>query len=359
VEGEVFAMQTLYHNLRLGKKGIYIASTTDPKTLREYFKEFGWDVEEFEDNFAIVDAYSAMVGLESEERYFVKDPEDINDLDEVLAKAIEEFPAGVVTFGSLGMIADLVGEEEVLEYIKKWNKHLMLYDGVGIYNFTAWPYPEEILRKLKGGLFNATVKVSGVGKRIIFGQYYAIARADWVEPQQKAVLFRIYRPGGVKAFIPKVLVTGPFNAGKSTFVHALSTRAVSVDRAETTIALDHGHVDHKGFAADIFGTPGQERFSPILKLLGGEALGVFLLVDSTKPEEFARAKQMLEETRTFGLPYVVVANKQDLAEALSPEEIRKRMKVPEKVPIIPAVATEKKGVFEAFETLIDMIVEVI
>jgi hypothetical protein len=262
-----------------------------------------------------------------------------------------------VTFGSLSTILDLAGEEKGLEYIEKWNKYMLLYDDIGIYNFTAWPYSEETLRKVKEKLCNATVLVSGIAERIIYGQYYAVLRADWTEPKKKAIMFRVYRPGGVKAFIPKVLVTGPFNAGKSTFVHALGTRAVSVDRLETTVALDHGHVDYKGFSADVFGTPGQERFDPILKQLGGEAMGVFLVVDSTKPEEFARAKQMLEETHTFGLPYVVVANKQDLPGALSSEEVRRRMKIPEKVPVIPAVAVEKKGVTEAFETLVNMITE--
>ena len=77
-------------------------------------------------------------------------------------------------------------------------------------------------------------------------------------------MFKIVKPGGIKAFIPKVLVTGPFNAGKSTFVRALSTRSVSVDRMGTTIALDHGHIEYGDVTADIFGTPGQARFDPIL-----------------------------------------------------------------------------------------------
>jgi hypothetical protein len=250
---------------------------------------------------------------------------------------------------------DTVGEKEALERVEKWNKQMLLYDDVGIYTFTAWPYSEDTLKKIKEEMFHATVLISGIAERIIYGQYYALIKADWTQPPKKSIMFKVYRPGGIKAFIPKVLITGPFNAGKTTFVHALSTRAVSVDRLDTTVALDHGHIDHKGFAADIFGTPGQERFYPILKQLGGRAMGVFLIVDSTKPEEFPQAKKMLEETRTFGLPLVLAANKQDLEGALSPEEIRKRMELPESVPVVPTVATENKGVFEAFETLIDKI----
>jgi hypothetical protein len=193
----------------------------------------------------------------------------------------------------------------------------------------------------------------------MFGQYYGVLRADWLDSQsERTLLFKVSRPGGVKVYIPKLLVTGPFNAGKSTFVHSLSNASVSVDRLGTTVALDFGHIDHKEFSADIFGTPGQERFDPILQLLGGQALGVFLVVDSTDPVGFSRAKQMLESTKTYDLPFVVVANKQDRADAISADEIRKQMKIPEDIPIIPVAAKEGEGVYLAFETLVDSIIQV-
>ncbi len=355
VEGDVFGMQTLYHNLEKGYRGLFITSTTAPEILRESFKELGFDMSRFGDNFAIVDAYSGIIGSTSDERYVIEDPSNPSHIDEVISAAIEEFSGGTITFGSLSTIIDMVGEEKALEYIIKWNKYALIYDTVGIYNFTAWPYSPETLEKIKNEIFNAVIKVGGISKRVVYGQYYGILRVDWTEKVEKAILFKLVRPGGIKAFIPKILVTGPFNAGKSTFVHALSTRAVSVDRLGTTVALDHGYVEHKGFSADIFGTPGQERFDPIIKLLGGEALGVFLIVDSTRPEDFPRAVKMLEMTSRFGLPYVIVANKQDIKGALSPEEIGKMLNVHEEAPVVPAVTTRKEGVFEAFEILIDMV----
>ena len=44
--------------------------------------------------------------------------------------------------------------------------------------------------------------------------------------------------------------------------------------------MDIGHVDHDGFVADIFGTPGQERFDLMLDVLAKEAVGAFIIVDS-------------------------------------------------------------------------------
>lgn len=357
VEGDVFGMQTLINNLERGGRGIFITSTMDPQIIREYFKEYGWELEKYGDRFEILDAYSGLMGIESNEKYVVEDPSNIESFDKTIRQVLKDFSGGGVVFGSLSAIMDICGEEKTLEYIEQWNRQVLLNDVVGIYNFTAWPYSKEVIKKVKEELFNAVIQVGGIGERVIFGQYYGVIKTDWSDAEGRCVLFRLVKPGGIRAFIPKLLVTGPFNAGKSTFVHELSTRSVSVDRLGTTVAMDHGHVDHKGFSVDIFGTPGQERFDPIIKLLGKEALGLFLIIDSTVPQEFARAKKMLELTKGYGLPFIVVANKQDIKGALSIDEIKKKMNVGEKVIIMPAVATEKKGILEAFEKMIDMVTE--
>ena len=347
VEGDVFGMQTLFKNLEEGYRCAYVTSTMSPLSLRNRFKEFGWYVDEF-DNFSIVDAYSHYVGADSNERYVVRDPTDLNDLKRVIDRAVEE--NDLIVFGSLSTILDICGDE-ALSLLEEWKGE----DIVIVSNFTAWPYPEEILEKVKD-LSNAVVTIGGIHHRVVLGHYYGILKVDWTEVKGRAVLFKVVRPGGVKAYIPKILVTGPYNAGKSSFVHAVSNKAISVDRLGTTVALDHGKVEYKGFTIDIFGTPGQERFDPLLKVLGSEALGVILVVDSTKPETFPRAKQLLEKTTRFGLPYVVAANKQDLPNALKPEEIRRLMHLPEDVPIIPTVATKGIGVYEVLDALIRLLI---
>jgi len=349
VEGDVFGMQTLYRNLEEGYRCVYVTSTMSPMSLRNRFKEFGWFVDEFE-GFSIVDAYSAYVGATSDERYVVNDPTNLDEFDRVIRKAIDE--NDLIVFGSLSTIIDICGEK-TLNYFERWKEQAE--NSVIVSNFTAWPYPDDLLSKIKE-LSNAVVTIGGIHHRVILGHYYGILKVDWTQVKGKAVLFKVVKPGGVKAYIPKILVTGPYNAGKSTFVHAISNKAISVDRLGTTVALDHGKVEYKGFTIDVFGTPGQERFDPILRVLGSEALGVILVVDSTKPETFPRAKQLLEKTTQFGLPYVIAANKQDLPNALKPEEIRKLMHLPEDVPIIPTVATKRIGVYDVLEALIKLLI---
>ncbi len=355
IEGEVFGLQTIYSTLKSGGTGVFIVSSTMPDIVKGEFTEFGWDIAPFKDRLFFVDAYSPLIGAPSKERYVVSQPDNINDFSKTITDVMKELPPSTIVFGSLSTIMDLCGEKETIEAVKEWNKMAMVYDHVVVYNFTAWPYSQETLNLIKGEQFNAVISIGGITERVIFGQYFGILRSDWAQEQKKSMLFRVLRPGGIRLYIPKILVTGPFDAGKSTFVHALSTRAISVDRLGTTIALDHGHLDYKGFSADIFGTPGQERFDPIIKLISGESMGVFLVVDSTNPADFIRAKHMLEITKSYGLPYVVVANKQDAPGALTIEEIRTQFNLPEDVTIVPAVAKDKIGVFEAFDVLIDKI----
>lgn len=355
VEGEIFGLQTIYSSLKKGGTGVFIVSSTIPEILKGQFREFGWDIQQFKDKFLFVDAYNSLIGAPSNEKYVVSNPDNIEAFSKTIIDAMKDLSPSTFVFGSLSTIIDLCGEKETIEAVRKWNEMAKLYDHVLVYNFTAWPYSEETLKAIKDDMFNAVISVGGISERVIFGQYFGIFKADWTNEIKKSMLFRVLRPGGIKLYIPKILVTGPFDSGKSTFVHALSTKAISVDRMGTTIALDHGHVDYKGFSADIFGTPGQERFDPIIKLLSGESMGVFLIVDSTNPTDFVRAKQMLEITKSYGLPYVLIANKQDLPGALAPEEIRKQFSLPHDVPIVPVVAKDKKGIFEAFEVLIDKI----
>lgn len=356
VIGDVFGMQTFASNLEQGMKGIYLTTTAPPNTVKKEFLEYGWDVERFE-NLIFIDGYSNLVGLRPESEYHVEDPENIECYKRVLEKACDDLGDGsIITFGSLSSVMDLCGERKTLEFIEYLTKRIMLKDDYGVFNFTRWPYESFVFDKLLT-TFDAVVSVGGIAQRVIIGQYYVVTNVKWCEIREKSILFKVLRPGGVKAYIPKILVTGPYNAGKSTFIHTISKKAVSVDRLGTTVALDHGYVDHKGYTADIFGTPGQERFDPILRRIAGETIGVFLVIDSSKPETFKRAKHMIEITKTHGLPLVIVANKQDLADALDVEEIRKIMKISEEVPLVPCVATKSDKVINAFEILIDLIFE--
>lgn len=351
VENLQFAQQILHNQLKNGGHGLYFVDNKKPSAVRFMLKNYDWDVEPYEKKgvFSFFDCYSGLISQPSKERFFVENPLDLKEIDRKLLVALNKLKNNhsILIFDCLSTLLDEnKSQDEVLDYVEKWLNDSRKFEVNPIFLFTEWPYEKKIIKKIEG-MFDCVIALKAIEREVILRNYFFVSRVNWTKKIEKhGIPFKILRPGGIRVYIPKVLVTGPYNAGKTSFTHSASTRAVSVDRFGTTVALDHGHVDYKGFAVDLFGTPGQERFDPILELLGGESLGVVVVVDSTSPKGFIRAKDMLEKTKTEGLPSVVVANKSNLPGALKPEEIRKKMNLPKEMPIVPVIAEDLAEVRE-------------
>jgi small GTP-binding protein len=343
IQNDVIGYQCLL--ARIDEKSFCFISTTLPDLARRSIEKYGWgekfSAAERAGNFFFIDAISATLGMPTKERYKV-DISDVEKMDEVISNSIKQVRGGIGLINSFSTIVDEVGADEALKLAEKWNKVADEMSVNLVYLFTAWEYPDDLYQKLNG-MMNSLVKVAGIEKRVITGQYFSVMKADWKKVEERPILCTILRPGGLRVYIPKLLVTGPYNAGKTSFTHSLATKSVSVDRKAlemfpTTVALDIGHVDYKTFSADIFGTPGQERFDLLLKSLGGEAAGVFVVIDSTDPKTFPRAKEMVQKCYVESVPKVIVANKQNLDGALKPEEIRERLTLGMDITVIPVRA---------------------
>lgn len=352
-------IQYLYNRLKEGDIGVYYVNNKNPSSILEDSSSTDMNLEPFKRNGQLffVDAYSALFGLKSEEAYSITKVDDIKETSIVISKAISECAKKgkvFLVYDSLNTSYDQQGNA-ALEEIKNWAKIALTYDAILCFNYTDWNYPTEV-SKVINELFPNVIDLLTL-ERIVGTNVITVTKLQGAQVMSKKLIpIKKSVIGGVKGYIPKILVTGPFHAGKTTIVHTLSKRAVSVQRMETTVALDFGHVDYRGFTLDLFGTIGQPRFDPILERLGGEALGVLLVVDSTKPEEFARAKEMMRKANVYGLPYVIVANKQDLPDALSVEEIKKKFDVPDEVSVVGVVGTDKGSVLKALDRLLDKIV---
>ena len=161
----------------------------------------------------------------------------------------------------------------------------------------------------------------------------------------------------------KVVVTGPFNAGKTEFIRTISDipivtteRRISDDlksvKDETTVAMDYGQVRLDGDVFHLYGTPGQPRFDFMWDILAKEMHAFILLVDSrdrreleTLVEEREQAKRLIRIFRRKSRgAYLVVANKQDMENALSAEAMGKALGLDEKTLVIPCTATDKASV---------------
>jgi len=155
----------------------------------------------------------------------------------------------------------------------------------------------------------------------------------------------------------KMVVTGPFNSGKTQFIQSVSEidvvsteRRISSDaeriKENTTVAMDFGRITvDADLVLYLFGTPGQKRFDFMWEILSEGMLGFVVMVDSTRPETFREAKSILETFRAYApTPYVVAANKQDSEEAWPIEDLRIALRLAPEVKLIPCVATDKEKV---------------
>lgn len=92
----------------------------------------------------------------------------------------------------------------------------------------------------------------------------------------------------------KILVTGTMGAGKTTAIGAISdippvttdvqNNDPTLDKALTTVGLDYGELQlGPDERLRLYGTPGQERFAFMWKILAKGALGLVILIDNSRP----------------------------------------------------------------------------
>lgn len=358
VECEAFGYQTLQSRVEEGDPGFIFTNVTEPSSIIYEFEKFGWDLEKVMDDNKVffVDGSSYFIGAPVTGKYSI---EDYSQIEQVVIDAITDVPDGVGVINNLSTLIDYLDEGETVRIIKKWNQIAKDKNTILLYIFTEWDYETDLIDQIKESM-DCLINLSTIEERVIIGQGFMVTGASWTTPSTSMVLFNILRPGGIKIFIPKILVTGPFNAGKSSFVKKIAPNSVSVDemalgQVPTTVAMDIGHMEYKGFVADVFGTPGQERFDLILDVLSKEAVGAFILVDSTDPKTFPRAKEMIKRCKAEAIPKVIVANKQDLPSSLSPDEIRKVMSIGQAIPIIPVSMIRNEGIEDAMDALLEIL----
>lgn len=169
----------------------------------------------------------------------------------------------------------------------------------------------------------------------------------------------------------KVVVTGPFAAGKTQFINTVSDiKTVKTERkitAEgeknikeyTTVAMDFGKIriddEHELY---LFGTPGQSRFDFMWEILGEGALGIIILVDSTDPSTFHEARRIINFFQSrFPIPMVVGVNKQDLPNAWPPGDVSTALDIDEDedIPVLGLSALNKEDVKRVLLTLLELV----
>jgi hypothetical protein len=168
----------------------------------------------------------------------------------------------------------------------------------------------------------------------------------------------------------KIVVTGPFAAGKTTLIRTiseitvLSTEKSITDRSrtqkmDTTVAMDFGRITiDRDLVLYLFGTPGQDRFDFMWEILGEGMLGYVVLVDAARPDSLDEAVSILAAFRRMAhVPFVVGLNRAEGPDEAAEARVRDVLDLDHDVPVVPCDVTDRESVKAVLLALLYAVVD--
>ena len=170
----------------------------------------------------------------------------------------------------------------------------------------------------------------------------------------------------------KVVIAGPFAAGKTTLIQASSdTPLVGTEaptsgpesdvKAMTTVGMEYGTLTFEGSQFDaelrLYGVPGQERFSFMWDIMAVGMDGLFILVDASRPETWTESAAVARHfERIAQTPTIVGVNVRsgDSVDDLLPE-IESTMAL-SNARLVPFNVMDRN---EARDSLVELLIEIL
>ncbi|CAG5121609.1 unnamed protein product [Candidula unifasciata] len=164
----------------------------------------------------------------------------------------------------------------------------------------------------------------------------------------------------------QIVIVGLEGTGKTTLMYRLkfgqytnSIPTVGFNREK--VELTEGR--NKGVTFTMWDLGGKDNMRPLWKSYLRSAAGIIFVVDSNNRDDMEEARmellKLVKMQNPNNIPTLVMANKQDLPNAMSPDEVAKSMGVNELCAtqlcqVLPSCAITGEGLTEAMDAIFEM-----
>mmetsp|Transcript_27973 Transcript_27973/g.59450 ORF Transcript_27973/g.59450 Transcript_27973/m.59450 type:complete len:194 (-) Transcript_27973:34-615(-) len=161
----------------------------------------------------------------------------------------------------------------------------------------------------------------------------------------------------------RMVILGIDNAGKTTMLEQLKAAfglpALAPEKVVPTIGMNIGKIKVDGVQAVLWDLGGQLSLRSLWHNYFAEVEGIMFLIDSQDRARMVEAKEalygILRHPELAGVPLLVVANKQDMAEAVGVSEISQLFELEgitdRECHIHPCSALKRQGIEESIRWL--------